>query len=148
MPTPKESFEHGEHNQKACVLLKLNNFPDWAITTAFYASLHFVTSKIFPFEYSPDGKTKIKFNDITQWQAFKNYATNKRHTLINDLVSVHCSKISSEYDWLLNTSWNSRYHSHVHMPEIVNRAITYMETIKKFCDPSRNEIIKKVPNKK
>ncbi len=143
MPTPKESFEHGEHNERACQLLRLNNFPDWTITTAFYASLHFVTAKIFPFDYSPDGKNKIKFVDVTQWQTFKNYGSNKRHTLINDLVATHCSKISSEYDWLLNTSWNSRYHSHNHLPEIVNRAIYYMESIKRYCETTKNEVKKK-----
>lgn len=136
MPTPKESFAHGEHNEKACMLLRQNEFPDWAITTAFYASLHFVTCKIFPFEYSPTGKEKIKFVDIAQWQSFKNYTSNKRHTLISELVSVHCGKIASEYEWLLSTSWNARYHSHIHIPEIVNRAVDYMGKIKKFCDPN------------
>lgn len=135
MSASSQSFSHGEHNEKACDLLALNQeFPDWVITTAFYASLHFVTSKIFPFTYSVKDATSIKFIDIASWQKFKNYTSNKRHELIKDLVGVHCSKVASEYEWLLSSSWNARYHSHTHHPEIVNRAIDYMRKIKKHCE--------------
>lgn len=137
MPTPNESFAHGEHNEKACLLLKLNDFSDWTITTAFYASLHFVTSKIFPFEYNPNGKNNIRFVDIAQWQSFKRYGAAQRHGLMVELVARDCEKIANEYEWLLSTSWNARYHSHVHMPEIVNKSVSYMQTIKKFCDPAK-----------
>lgn len=131
------SFEHGEHNEKACELLHLNGqYPDWVITTAFYASLHFVSSKIFPFNYSPKpGSPSVKFEDIASWQKFKNYASNKRHELIKDLVGEHCEKVASEYEWLLNSSWHARYHNHQHAPEIVNRARDYMQRIKKHCKP-------------
>lgn len=134
MSASSESFAHGEHNEKACDLLALNQgFPDWVITTAFYASLHFVTSKIFPFNFSVNGSTPVKFTDIASWQKFKNYSSNKRHELIKDLVGVHCSKIASEYEWLLSSSWNARYHSHSHPSEIVSRARDYMNKIKKHC---------------
>lgn len=136
MSASSESFAHGEHNEKACDLLSVNQgFPDWVITTAFYASLHFVTSKIFPFTYTVNTGTSLQFNDIAAWQKFKNYGSNKRHELIKDLVGVHCGKIASEYEWLLNSSWNARYHSHAHPPEIVNRARTYMSRIKSHCSP-------------
>ncbi len=134
MSVSKESFAHGEHNERACDLLALNHeFPDWVITTAFYASLHFVTSKIFPFDFSVNDSPVIKFSDIAEWQKFKSYASNKRHELLKDLVGVHCSKIASEYEWLLNSSWNARYHNHAHPPEIVNRSRDYMRKIKKHC---------------
>lgn len=134
MATSSESFAHGEHNEKACELLALNQgFPDWTITTAFYASLHFVTSKIFPFNYPVKDGKPIKFDDIAAWQKFKDYASNKRHELIKDLVGSHCNKIASQYEWLLSTSWNARYHSHVHPSEIVARAIGCMKEIKRHC---------------
>lgn len=133
MPTPKESFEHGEHNEKACELLSVNNFPDWTITTAFYAALHFVTSKIFPFDIIVNTK-KITFTDIQQWQSHKSYASKSRHFLTVDLVEKFCEDIADEYQWLLDTSFNARYHSHRHPPEIVNRSISYMKKIKKHCE--------------
>lgn len=138
MSKSDESFAHGEHNEKACDLLALNgSFPDWTITTAFYASLHFVTSKIFPFNYTVKDHKPLKFEDIAAWQKFKNYASTKRHELIKDLVGVHCPEIASKYEWLLNTSWNARYHSHSHPLEIVRKAIGYMKDIKKHCTPSK-----------
>lgn len=134
--TKDESFKHGEHNEKACDLLALKEeFPDWTITTAFYASLHFVTSKIFPFTYSVDDKKPLKFDDIASWQKFKNYSSAKRHELTKDLVGVHCTKIASQYEWLLSTSYTARYHNHCHPKEIVNLAISYMKEIKKYCTP-------------
>jgi hypothetical protein len=137
MSKSKESFAHGEHNEKACELLALDQrFPDWTITIAFYASLHFVTSKIFPFTYPIKDNKPIKFEDIASWQKFKNYVSNKRHELIKDLVGVHCNKVASQYEWLLNASWNARYHNHIHPPEVVGRALTYMKAIKKHCEPS------------
>ncbi len=134
MSTSSKSFIQGEHNEKACDLLALNQgFPDWVITTAFYASLHFVSSKIFPFNYAVKTGTILRFEDIAGWQKFKNYTSNKRHELIKDLVGIHCNKIASEYEWLLNSSWNARYHNHSHPPEVASRARDYMSKIKKFC---------------
>lgn len=135
MSKSKERFTHGEHNERACDLLALNGeFPDWTITTAFYASLHFVTSKIFPFEYAVKDSKPLKFEDLA-WQKFKNYVSNKRHELIKDLVGVHCSQIASKYEWLLSTSWNARYHSHTHPIEVVRKGTTCMKDIKKYCTP-------------
>lgn len=55
MAKSKERFQHGEHNEEVCDLLALNQkFSDWTITTAFYAALHFVSYKIFPFSYKAD----------------------------------------------------------------------------------------------
>lgn len=138
MPTPDESFAHGEHNEQACNLLHTaNSFPDWTITTAFYAALHFVTCKIFPFEYKVKDKAPLRFTDISAWQTFKNYTSNKRHELLNDLTAAHCPEIHDKYDWLLGTSYHARYHTHLHSKEIVNRAISYMGDIKKYCDPKK-----------
>ncbi|MGN6297922.1 MAG: hypothetical protein ACTHM7_14140 [Ginsengibacter sp.] len=142
MLTSKESFEHGEHNQKACDLLHVNGFPDWTITTAFYASLHFVTSKIFPFEYK-NGNEKIEFVDISQWQQFKSYTSKSRHILTKELVEKYCEDIVDEYEWLMSTSFNARYHTHSHPPEVVNLSISYMKKIKKFCEPKKHVKVSK-----
>jgi hypothetical protein len=135
MSESSESFAHGEHNERVCDLLALQDppFPDWVITTAFYASLHFVTSKIFPISYPVKDSPNITFRNIAEWQRFKNYSSNKRHELIKNLVGEHCSVIASEYEWLLSSSMNSRYHSYSHPPEIVNKARDYMKKIKRYC---------------
>lgn len=137
MATKEESYEHGEHNEAACNLLALNqHFPDWTITISFYASLHFVTSKIFPFDHPIENQKPIKINSIEEWQKFKNYGSARRHQLLKDLVSRFCDPIADEYEWLLSSSWNARYHHHQHPLEVVGKAITYMNRIKANCNPN------------
>lgn len=143
MATSSESFSHGVHNEKACDLLELtHNFPDWTITTAFYASLHFVTSKIFPLKYKVKD-IKMEFENLEDFQKFKNYGQAQRHQLLKDLVGEHCDLIASKYEWLLSSSWNARYHSHRHPVEIVNKAVSYMKDIKKYCSPASANISKR-----
>lgn len=136
-----ERFDHGEHNESACELLNLNGkFPDWTITTAFYASLHFVTSKIFPFKHRPKPDAKeITFVSLDQWQKFKNYASHGRHELLSGLVDTYCNEVQERYDWLLSHSWNARYHEHKHDPHFVQYAIACMKAIKKHCEPSKKK---------
>ena len=95
MATSRESFEHGEHNEAACAMLEVTKkFPDWTITTAFYASLHFVSSKIFPFEHPIKDQKPLKIQDIVAWQKFKNYNSAKRHELLKDLTGVYCTEVA------------------------------------------------------
>ena len=130
-----DRFNHGEHNEKACDLIATSNaFPDWVITTAFYAALHFVSYKIFPFKHPP-GSNSLTFNTIEDWQNFKNYASNKRHDLLSNLVATHCPSISADYDWLLSMSMTARYHEFQHDKLIAEKAIGLLKTIKKACMP-------------
>ncbi|MCU0375446.1 MAG: hypothetical protein MUF24_09070 [Chitinophagaceae bacterium] len=51
MKKNNDRLNHALHNEAVCDYLELRvDFPDWAITTAFYAALQFVSYKIFPFE--------------------------------------------------------------------------------------------------
>ncbi|MCY7311654.1 MAG: hypothetical protein LH619_12815 [Chitinophagaceae bacterium] len=140
MASSQESYEHGEHNEAACNLLALNqNFPDWTITTAFYASLHFVTAKIFPFSHPIKEQEPLNFKNIEEWQKFKNYGSAKRHELLKDLVAKYCDSVADQYEWLLSSSWNARYHHHQHPKELVNKAISYMKQIKAHCTPTQEK---------
>ncbi len=140
MATSRESFDQGIHNEETCNYLVLGQkFPDWTITTAFYAALHFVTSKVFPFDHPVTGQPARKFNDIETWQKFKNYGSAKMHELLKDLVAKYCEPVSCQYEWLLSTSWNARYHSHQHQTEIVKLAVSYMQVIKNHCDPAKKK---------
>ncbi len=135
MAKSRERFDHGEHNEKVCELIAANKqFPDWVITTAFYAALHFVSYKIFPFEAGKEGG-KIVIDTIERWQSFKSYTSNKRHDLLKDLVGSRCQDIYPEYDWLLGLSMTARYHNFQLPPENAEGAIRRMQKIKKACQP-------------
>ena len=138
MAKSNERFLHGEHNEEVCDLLALHKkYPDWTITTAFYAALHFVSHKIFPFAYKVDGKNTLKFESLEQWQQFKSYASNKRHELLKDLVARHCETIYPEYEWLLGMSMTARYHRFQYDQLVVDKAVRLMKQIKRACQPQK-----------
>ena len=130
----KDRFEHGEHNEAACDFLETRKeFSDWIITTAFYASLQFVSYRIFPFE-APSiqgGKTSIK--TIEDFQKYRSNRNANKHQLLADLVEKHCSEISEDYDWLLDLCMKARYVQYQHPAEIGNKARNLMKKIKKHC---------------
>lgn len=134
MQKNKDRFEHGEHNEAVCDFLEIKkDFSDWIITTAFYASLQFVTHKIFPFETSSISGGKTKINSI---EDFHNYQSNRnanKHHLLADLVGKHCIEISEDYDWLLDFCMKARYVQYQYPVEIGNKARTLMKKIKKHC---------------
>lgn len=136
MVKSKERFQHGEHNEEVCDLLALNQkFADWTITTAFYAALHFVSFKIFPFTHKADKNTSIKIENLEQWQQHKSYSPTSRHELLKDLVAKYCADISPEYEWLLGLSMTARYHKFQHDILVANKAVRLMKQIKKYCQP-------------
>jgi hypothetical protein len=138
MVKSNERFLHGEHNEKACDLLFLQrSFPDWTITTAFYAALHFISYKIFPFTHKIASGESLRFDNIEQWQQFKRYTSNKRHELLKELVAVHCDKIYPDYDWLLSLSMTARYHQYQQDELLAGKAVRLMKEIKKACQPTK-----------
>jgi hypothetical protein len=133
-----EVFQHGEHNEEVCNLLNTEKkYRDWIITTAFYASLHFISCKIFPFEHPIKDSQPIRINTIEEWQRFRNYTSNKRHDLLAELASRFCSDVSEKYDWLLSTAKTSRYHQFQYDVQISDLAVSYMKAIKKSCQPKK-----------
>lgn len=140
MATKLESYNHGLHNMGACELLALNQtFPDWVITTAFYACLQFVTAKIFPYTHVINSSKSVQFKTIEQYQTFKNYTSNKRHELLSDLVTKCCTtdNIDDDYEWLLSASMSARYHNYQQDKLVAQRAKSIMKKIQKYCDPEK-----------
>jgi hypothetical protein len=134
MTKSNDKLNHAIHNEAVCDYLELKvEFSDWTITTAFYASLQFVSYKIFPFEVpSIEGK-KTKIENIDDYYRYKSDRKLSKHDLLADLVEKHCNQISPDYDWLLSMSMNARYLSYQHDKQIADKARGLMKKIKKFC---------------
>lgn len=134
MKKSNDRLNHALHNESVCDYLELRvDFADWTITTAFYASLHFVSYKIFPLEVpSVEGK-KTNIENIEDYYRYKSDRKLSKHNLLADLVEKHCNQISPEYDWLLSMSMTSRYSNYQHDKLIADKARTLMKKIKKFC---------------
>lgn len=137
MTKPNDRLAHAMHNEDVCNHLSLKEeFADWTITTAFYSALHFVSHKIFPFKVKA---IEGKMTDIETLDQYYSYSKSlkksiSKHELLLELVG---EKLTEEtynyYDWLYSSANTARYHHYQHPPEISNRAITYMNKIKKAC---------------
>ena len=108
---------HAAHNEAACDLLNTSGaFPDWVITTAFYAALHLVYEKLFPL--TEKGAT---FNSFDQYYA-SGYARKgpadklSKHEATVDLVKSHLPAIASYYRLLKDSCHNARYRNYVVKP--------------------------------
>lgn len=134
MQKNRARLDHGEHNEAACDYLETKKeFSDWIITTAFYASLQFVTYKIFPFEVPALQGGKTLINSIEDFQRYYSNRNANKHQLLADLVEKHCNEISEDYDWLLDLCMKARYVHYQHPVEIGNKARNLMKKIKKHC---------------
>ena len=148
MTKTNERFLHGEHNEKACEYLVLNaEFRDWVITTAFYSALHFIASKIFPFDAASIEGKKTQIQNIDQYYNYSKAKSRNisKHELLLDLIDKRISDNNAYeyYDWLLSTATTARYGHYQYDQEIANRAVTYMRKIKAFCTPGTPATAKK-----
>jgi len=97
------SLQHAEHNENTCNYLASdrNKHNDWVITTAFYASLHYLRHKIFP--------------SIINVATFEDYCTQesiygKKHKVMHNLVEDNCTDdIAAAYNQMLDISFTARY---------------------------------------
>ena len=134
MQKNRERLQHALHNEQVCDYLVLKvEFADWVITTAFYASLQFVSYKVFPFELpSIDGK-KTKIESLDDYYRYNLGRNASKHQLLADLVEKYCNSISPEYDWLLSISMNSRYSNYQQDNLVSQKAVNLMKKIKLYC---------------
>ena len=102
----------GDHNKSACEhLAKVTDFPDWIITTAFYAAIHYVDSKVFPLTI--DGRQKITFSCLESYYNYqRNYDTQmpSKHEFRLDIAQAHLDpEILARFKRLYDASFTARY---------------------------------------
>lgn len=134
MTKNNDRLKHALHNEAVCDYLELKvDFADWAITTAFYASLQFVSYKIFPFEVQAIEGKKTRIESIDDFYRYKGDRKLSKHDLLADLVEQKCNPISPDYDWLLSMSMTARYMNYQYDKPIADKARYLMRKIKKYC---------------
>ena len=134
MKKDQQRLNHANHNEKACEhVLRDQDLSDWVVTTAFYAALHFVSYKIFPFDIKASSGNAIKIENIDQYKNFHSSQNLSRHHHLANLVAKYCPPIHPEYDWLLSLSMTARYDHYQTQKEVAEKAIRLMRTIKNHC---------------
>lgn len=134
MTKNKDRLKHALHNESACNYLSLKeDMSDWVITTSFYASLHFLAFKIFPFNVPAIGGKTTTIDSVDHYYNYNNTKKKSKHELLSNLAFEKCPKVSEDYDWLLDLSMTARYKHYTNDKEIANKAVRLMQNIKKEC---------------
>lgn len=130
------SRNHAKHNKKACKFIKESNlFNDWVITTAYYSSLHFMQSELFPelFENPSNGKIK-KYQTFNQY--FRDSNGYTKHGLLLKLVedNVDDDSVIDAFTSLKELCWTARYSEYDYSAEIAQECYDNLNLIEEYCE--------------
>lgn len=120
------------HNETACNFLHHDNrFYDWAVNSAFYSALHYVSSVIFPLEITENGKLHT-VNTVEEYCQIVPIDRNKHNVLLR-LVCKHCKGIGAAYKMLLEMSYQARYDFGCQDSLYSLRAKRYLQQVQQHC---------------
>lgn len=118
---------HAAHNEEVCDLLLGNGkYPDWVVTTAYYAAIYYVDQKMFPFTIGMEPEFRT-FNQ------YINRKGGKPHKVRLDLVKARLQGCYDNLKWLYESCDGARYNSYQVSPEIAKEARRRLELIKRAC---------------
>lgn len=124
------SLTKGRHNEKLCrVLIDGGTFYDWAIIAAFYAAMHYVYYKIFP--YKPQAYEFRNFN--AYFSNIRRSKTASKHSITKDLVLDLFPSASSYFNWLHDSS-RIRYSENMATKEEAEYALEILKKFKEEID--------------
>jgi len=128
-------LQHAIHNRELCLAIdKMEKYPDWVVTVAFYSVLHFVDYKIFPLQMKDNNDTAI--NNIMQYadyQEKRNGIRKSNHKHRENLVRKNLPDISEYFNSLLRFSSSARYYNYQVDDKTKQFSIQILKKIEKIC---------------
>ncbi len=121
------SLQHAKHNENTCNYLakNRNSHNDWVITTAFYASLHYLRHSLFP--------AKIAASSFEEYCTTENIYGQK-HKVMRKLVERNCEgSIAAAYNQMLDISFTARYSKYQYSDKIANLAQKRLIAIRNYA---------------
>ncbi len=120
------SLQHAQHNEETCSYLAKDGHKhnDWVITTAFYASMHYLRHNIFP-------------NKVAAF-SFEEYCTKEniygqKHKVMRKLVEQNCEDaIAATYNQMLDISFTARYSNYKYSNKISKLAQKRLIAIRNY----------------
>ena len=136
----KKRLDHARHNHTVCLLLHREGVRDWTVTTAFYASLHYVRYALFPLTVRrPDGRSLVyeTFEEFCRLE--REFVSEKRgkHGVLVALVEDHLYDIAAEYRALKDLCWTARYDDYSVSVMRADHAIRCLNAVRDFCIPDQ-----------
>jgi hypothetical protein len=100
------SLEHANRNTELCdKLLTEGVYLDWVITTAFYAAMHYIDSKIYPTNYNGN-----EYKDFYSYYESECKKSNiNKHSAKKKLFTNHNSDLGEKYKYLYDACQSARY---------------------------------------
>lgn len=130
-------FDHASHNLKAHNVLKTDgNFPDWEVTTAFYASLKFFEGALFPSDYKhPNSGESTEYKTYNDYRSVYNRFINGTP---HDAMKYFVKQNTNEDTWLsykelYDICHHSRYKNYCVDEESLIIAQEALEDIRQYC---------------
>ena len=122
---------HGAHNEAACdALHKLKDFPDWVVTTAFYAAMHHVYEHVFPLEEGDTTHTSFETWYRATYGTMPPGHRPSKHEATVDLVKTRVAPVASHYRLLKDACHNARYRNYKVKPHEAALARQQLASIK------------------
>jgi len=129
------SIQHARHNESTCNYLgKKEVYSDWVITTAFYASMHFVRHLMLP--TTVEGTI---YNDFEELFYHTKAIGEGRHGFQKNWVVQNYPQIDYAYSRLHDMSNLARYTKYEYTRAQACIAKGYLDTIKKFVQQEKPE---------
>jgi len=122
---------HGAHNEAACdALHAAKDFPDWVITTAFYAAMHYVYENVFPLEEGDATHASFEaWYSATHGTTAPGHRPTKHEATV-DLVKKELPAVASHYRMLKDACHNARYRNYKVKPHEAAIARQQLASIK------------------
>lgn len=140
-----QRLDHAKHNHELAEKLHTQGgFPDWVVTTAYYACNHYVRYHLFPLDdHGVDG-LEGPVNSFDEYCRFHSCAD--KHAALCDLFIEKGSnkKIGLSLRLLHNHCRSARYNNYEVDPAIARNAISTMNSVAKICSKKRGKRIRKM----
>ncbi len=145
MQYKKLRLEQAEHNLDACIKFdSLGGFADWAVTTAFYSSVHYVQYKLFPMA-DHNGSKMVMYQTFSDYNtAFNPHNVQSRHTVMLNLVKKHAKNIEPEYRMLYDNCLTARYSDYRVSTAVALLSKENLVAIKSYCNQTNEAENEKV----
>lgn len=124
------SLDHGKHNEALYnELFEKKVYPDWIVTTAFYASIHYVEEMLFPTTFF--SKMVNNLDEAHELVPIKSRLS--RHVTRGKLLEVRLPGCYNSYEKLRKQSQIARYVNYKVSNELRDKTKEWLTNIKKTC---------------
>ena len=126
---------HAQHNESVCdFLYESNRFPDWVVTTAFYAALHYLECLLFPKTALNHRGEMQEFDTFDRWYSKGYTGRSNKHAALKDLVQSNCEGfVSTSYRALHDNSHTARYNNYRIKPALAEKCRRDLKRIRDYC---------------